>query len=224
MSFSLLVELSPIVTLFGFMIRDQLYLRLFIMIEPLLMILFFAFVDQNSPGQAAASLSIFVVNMVMVFLIWHERTHYTLTGDQRALLDYLRDLTPGEFRRLMKITDWLDIEYETELTTLGTPNRALFFVLEGHVRVERDDKTFIVGNNRFIGELGLVLDQPASATTKATKGSKVVRWKVDEYVQFMERHPNIKIIFDRFINQDLASKLAHDKALLPKQSSNSNTE
>ena len=51
-------------------------------------------------------MALLLVNSVMVGVIWYERTHFRLTKDQKTLMAYLRDLNPGEFWRLLKITHY----------------------------------------------------------------------------------------------------------------------
>jgi len=127
---------------------------------------------------------------------------------EKKLHQVFNTLSPGEFKKLLKIADWFDGSSEEQITTEGEVPARLYFIIDGEALIARDDKKFFVGPSVFIGELAYLIKKPATATVKLTDKVVGISWKTSSLIKLLASNPQMKIAFDGLLNQDLAAKLA----------------
>ena len=100
----------------------------------------------------------------------------------------------------------------------GDTSMALYVVLSGAVRIEREDETGRtpiaprVGVNGFFGEMGLIDDEPRSATVTAVEDTEcalLAKWDFQSNVRL---DPDIAIALMPVLNariRDLTARLTH---------------
>ena len=133
---------------------------------------------------------------------------FVMSEQEEKLYQVFNTLSPGEFKKILKIAEWFDGPSAEQITTEGEIPERLHFLIDGEALVSRDNKEFFAGPNVFIGELAYLIKKPATATVKLTDKAVGVSWKTSSLTKLLAANPQMKIAFDGLLNQDLASKLA----------------
>jgi CRP-like cAMP-binding protein len=195
--------------LIGFTFRNPLKLRTFMIMGNLAFILYYFLISPIPLWTAIlSSIAIIAVNIYMMTKIMSDRRMFRLTADEMMLFARLPGLTPGEFKTLLAISEWHSPKVSMPLTKLGDMPKALYYMLEGQVEVNREGKRFFVGPHAFIGELAFLRQKPATATTFANTGALVVSWEQDVLRKLMQDNEGIRRAFDNMLSIDMAEKMA----------------
>jgi hypothetical protein len=204
-----LVHVAALFNVSGMFFRDQLLLRALILVSTLLYIVYYLIVPPTPLWDAIAWCVVLIgVNSVVMVLIALDRKAFRLTDPELRLFKSLLTFSPGEFRRLMKLARWQQAHEPQTLTVEGKPAEALFFVIDGTVDVYKQERSFSVPPGIFIGEIGFLLDRPASATVRLQAGARYVEWSREQLTLLLKKHPSLKTALEARLNIDLASKIA----------------
>ena len=91
----------------------------------------------------------------------------------------------------------------------GKTSDALYLVLEGEVAILKDAAEIArVGQHISFGEMGLLLDQPRSATARAIMDSRVLELSRSDVEQMLEDEPTWAARLYRVLAETLAEYLA----------------
>ena len=204
-----IVHLGAFLYLAGFLCRDQLLLRGFIVAGDILYILYFYFAPASPLwGGIFWSVVFTLANLAMIGRILSDRSAYGMTEDDRRLHGLLDTLTPGEFRRLMRAGHWNKAEADVAITLEGQPLHRLAYVIDGTVTVEKAGHAFTITSPTFIGEVAFLIDRPASATVTLSAGARYVTWDMKRLRQVLLRSPALRIGLGAAFNRDMAAKVA----------------
>ena len=207
-SLDILVHVGAFLFLLAYLVRDQILLRGLIILGTIFYIIYYFFMETPLWSALLWNSSFVVINLIMIVVIYSDRASFVMTEREKKLYQVFTTLSPGEFKKLLKIADWFDGSSEEQITTEGEIPERLYFIIDGEALITRDDKKFLVGPNVFIGELAYLIKKPATATVKLTDKAMGISWKTSSITKLLAANPQMKIAFDGLLNQDLASKLA----------------
>ncbi|WP_298469989.1 cyclic nucleotide-binding domain-containing protein [uncultured Erythrobacter sp.] len=196
--------------LLAYAIRDELKLRLLIVISTFVYIAYYYIVPSPPLWDAiVTSLLMVAINLWVLGQIMLERTTFTLSPDEKQLFDAFDTLTPGQFRRLARIAQWhrADDPEGTLLTREDEPSGALFYIFEGIISVEKYGRQFRLPEGNFVGEVAYVLNRKTTTTSVAPQGVRYVEWDSDALRQLSDRYPNLGNALGALLTRDLAQKL-----------------
>ena len=208
LSGDILVHIGAFLMLLAYLVRDQILLRGLIILGTIFYIVSYFFMEPPLWSALLWSLSFVVINAIMIVVIYSDRASFIMSEREEKLYQVFNSLSPGEFKKLLKIADWFDGSSEEQITTEGEIPACLYFILDGEALIARDNKKFLVGPKVFIGELAYLIRKPATATVKLTDKVIGISWKTSSLTKLLASNPQMKIAFDGLLNQDLASKLA----------------
>ena len=118
-----IVHVGATLYLVGFLFRDQIMLRAFVIAGDLVYISYFYFApDMPLWGGVFWSAVFTLVNVVMIARIVADRTQFRMSAEERQLFSLLGTLSPGEFRRLIRLGRW---RTAIEATVLAVEDRPL---------------------------------------------------------------------------------------------------
>lgn len=203
-----LVDAAALLQVAGFLIRDQLILRLFVFSGTVLYALYYYFAPDVPLWQALGwSVVLGSANLSMILRIAIERTTFSMSAQDRHLYQTFRSLSPGEFRRLLRVCTWVRVSDPMVLTRIEQQNDRLFCLLEGEADVRKGTAHFTLGPGSFVGEVSFLLGTPATATVTARAGALIAIWRHDDLMRIERRHPAIRIGLREILNVDLAAKV-----------------
>ncbi len=208
LSSDILVHIGSFLLLLAYLVRDQILLRAVIILGTIFYIVYYIFMEAPLWSALLWNVSFVVINLIMIVVIYSDKTSFVMSEKEAKLYQVFYTLSPGEFKKLLKIADWFDGSSEERITTEGEIPSRLYFIINGEALIARDDKKFIVGPNVFIGELAYLTKKPATATVKLTDKVVGISWKTTSLTKLLASNPQMKIAFDGLLNQDLAAKLA----------------
>ena len=208
LSLDILVHIGAFLFLLAYLVRDQILLRGLIILGTVFYIVYYFFMETPLWSALLWNSSFVVINLIMIGVIYSDRASFVMSEREKKLYQVFNTLSPGEFKKLLKIADWFDGSSEEQITTVGEVPARLYFIIDGEALIARDDKKFIVGPNVFIGELAYLVRKPATATVKLTDKVVGISWKTSSLIKLLASNPQMKIAFDGLLNQDLAAKLA----------------
>ena len=208
LSLDILVHIGAFLFLVAYLVRDQILLRGLIILGTVFYIVYYFLMETPLWSALLWNSSFVVINLIMIYIIYSDRASFVMSEREKKLYQVFNTLSPGEFKKLLKIADWFDGSSEEQITTEGEVPACLYFIIDGEALIVRDDKKFTVGPNVFIGELAYLIRKPATATVKLTDKVVGISWKTSSLIKLLASNPQMKIAFDGLLNQDLAAKLA----------------
>ena len=95
------------------------------------------------------------VNLIQLLLLEFENRRARFSEDEkRFIATAIPSVERAHARRLLRLADHLDLEAGTELTQEGKPVNYLYFIIEGTVRIDKQDKIVgVCGHDDFVGEV-----------------------------------------------------------------------
>jgi len=208
-SISMLINLAALLYFIGFLVRDELLLRLLILGGTILYLVYY-FLFPGGPlwNALITSAVLGLANVWVLGKIVFERTTLALTEDEKALFECLGRLTPGQFRKIMKYGNWVHVENPLELCKQGNKAHHLFYLLRGTANVEKSGKQFNVKARNFVGEVAFILDGSYSATARVEKGACYVEWDSMKLKALMKDNNSLANAVNAMFNKDIATKLS----------------
>jgi len=189
-----LVHIAALFTFAGFLVRDQVLLRVLLFIGTCCYIGYYYFANDPPLWEAIfwSALTGGANLLVLVQLIL-QRTTLALSDEEKDLYAAFAALSPGEFRRILKVATWEDAQTDAVLTVENEVCDRLYFVTNGRIRIEKGERVFHIPPGSFIGEVAYFLKKEASATAVVETGGRYVSVKRGDLEAIEKRHPAIRI-------------------------------
>lgn len=204
----ILVHLAGLSQVCGFLIRDQLVMRLFLFVGSTLYVCYFFFPQQDPLWtQIVWTTILAVANLSVILRLLIERTTFRMRPEEIALYGAFRTMSPGEFRRLLRKCRWEVTEGETTLIEAGKPNSHLFYITSADARVHRPEGDLTLRAGSFAGEISFLLGTPATATVSVPANTRYVYWKHEDLTTIERSNPSMRIALRELLNVDLAQKV-----------------
>ncbi|MEM7211229.1 MAG: cyclic nucleotide-binding domain-containing protein [Pseudomonadota bacterium] len=203
-----LVHIAAMTQVIGYLIRDQLWLRLMLFVGTLFYVAYY-YMHPATPLWDAIYWggALGLANAISIVLILRDRTRFRMSVEEERLYRAFHRIGPGEFRRLMKIAQFHEAGPNDVLTHEGVVPEKLFYVMHGTVHIEKNGKHFTYMAGAFVGELSMVTDEPAIATVWLEPSSAYVSWDRSRITALTHRRPSMKLALDQLISRDMAIKV-----------------
>lgn len=209
LSVGTLVYIALALQLIGFLARDELRLRLFMLGASGFYLLYYLRIAAEPLWDAlAVNLSLALVNAAMIGIVVAERTTLGMSRATLTLYAQFDGLLPGHFRRLLRAASDLRVTEETRIVERGAQLDRLYYVVEGPLFVDRDGSAVQIAGGTFIGEVAYLTGRPASATVRLGPGARYLVWRRADLDRLTRRSPNFRNALLARINADLAGKVA----------------
>lgn len=203
-----LVHLAALTQVIGYLIRDQLVLRIMLFIGTLLYIAYYRLFPEVPLWDAIIwGVLLGAANFAMIVVIIRDRTNFRMSLDEERLYLAFRHVSPGDFRRLMKIATFHRAAEATVLTHEGVSPNELYYVIDGEINLCKGGKRFTYSAGTFIGELSMITGGCAVATVTLEPGTTYVVWDREKLERVTRRHPTMKLSLDMLVTRDVAAKV-----------------
>ncbi len=193
----------------GYATINQWALRSLVMIGTGLYVWYYA-ISGDTPQWAAiwTSVAMACANIVGLIGLWLRASPLSIPSRHRDIYTHFSMLPPGDFRKVMRGAKRVILPAGTRLTTDNARAKSVFFVINGSVVVEKFGETFHLPDGIFVGEVGYLTGNRASATTLLNEESEVLEWDVTDLKHQSARDVRFKLAMDAIISIDLAEKVA----------------
>ncbi len=193
----------------GFLFRNQVVLRLLVLAGSLLYCIYYVYAVAEPLWDAFFGTALIAsANLIGLVGLLLSRARIIVPAGERDLLEALRPLEPGLFRRLMRAGEVIHAEAPIEMTQEGEAPDALWFVASGGVRIDKFGSAVNVSGPCFIGEIAWLQGVPATAGTALDPGAVAVRWPRPALARALRRSPRLATALEALIAQDMARKVA----------------
>jgi hypothetical protein len=213
--FTALFHISNLMAFLAFLLRDQLQLRLMMAVSLFLQGLYY-YAIPGGPFFDPLFWKVvsFIANMAMIVLVFGGKLDFGIPADLRSLYEKIRVLTPGQFRKLAKITSRTSVHDKPLLTENERPAQ-IFYLLKGGARITKAHQSQTIAPGVFLGEIAFLNGSKASATVQLLPDSLCACWDTATLHKLMKSDKSIDIAMRGTFNHDLAAKVAASMPLTP---------
>jgi CRP-like cAMP-binding protein len=125
-------------------------------------------------------------------------------------------LQPPEFLRLWRMAERRPLPAGTVLTRQGQQAPALYFLLQGAVRVRQGGREVAhLGPGEFVAEMSLLTGALASADAESVGEAEAMCWPVDRLRQLRQRNAGLWTKIQSVLGHDLVAKIQRAAAAGP---------
>lgn len=173
-------------------------------------------INNWNPWSALVSLAFTVFSLIGIARKYLNSRALRFNADERALMrDRFATMMPGQMRRVLDQGTWRAVGAGTELTQEGAPVTRLVYLVEGEVDVfVGGQKIAQVGAGEFIGEMGSLSREPASATVVTNQKTRFFELSSDKLARLTRTSPEMLAQFEFAFAWNIRSKLKTTNALL----------
>jgi hypothetical protein len=203
------VYFAFLLALGGYLARDELWLRLFLLAASANYLVYYYNVADTPLWEAILTSGVLaLVNLVVIVIVVLERTTFTMSRQVAQIYRAFDMLTPGQFRRIMRHGAIRTADDTVRLTTEGMRVEKLHFVNDGSVVVTKRGQRTEIPARIFVGEIAYATGNLASATVEVTPGSVWVEWDQEALRRLTRRFPALGVALMAQFNVDLLGKVA----------------
>ena len=194
----------------GFLLINQVYLRLAMLFGSLAYIAYY-WTATELPlwGAIITSALMILANLIGLTSLFARNAAWAVPKDHADIYPHFAPLLPGDFRALVKRSKRFTLTQDITGTVQDTQPAKVYFVIKGSLTVIKSDAEFIVNGPAFVGEVAYLLGTPSSATTILHTGTEILEWSLPDLIRRGARFPRFKLALDSVISRDLAQKVSH---------------
>lgn len=210
--FDLLAFVTFSINAFSYVMRDIKWLRIITIVAMVGDLFVYYNIRAGSPlwVQFGMSALIIVINAVMLFFLWKEKQAQHFAGDAGWLYEHVfGPLTPGEFRRVLKLGRWSHLQEGEYVLHKGTVVGEVGFVVHGRLDATWGDTLLnSVAPGGLVGEISYLTGKHASADVNA--GTDTVLFVLPHGVldQIKLERPDLHTKLMYVLGREVAQKLA----------------
>ncbi len=202
-----LITLANLFFLTAYLVRDILWLRVFVVLGGFTMLPYLLFLDE--PVAIFWRVVFILLNLTWITLLLRERRPAHLTAEERKLHGLaLRTLKPREVRRLFDAGEWCTFDESDLIQRQGESYGPLQLIASGRARIVKDGRRIAeIGVGNFVGAIPFFTHETALVDVIATEGTRLVSWKGAVLQPMIDRNPDLKVALQAVVVGELARYL-----------------
>jgi hypothetical protein len=209
MYLNVLDHLANLIFLGAYWVKDILWLRLLCIVGSLVVIPFYLLRPEPLWPPVVWSCVFISIHAMRAWAIVKERRPVAFTGDEQFLYDKtFGTLSPQQFKRLLAIGEWQDLERGHVLHSTGDPPDSLEAVVRGELEARRHGR--VLGHARpgdLAGLASLLSGSPELYDATVTQPARVVRWRRADLQKFVGADESLTSALRKIAGAALAEKL-----------------
>ncbi len=202
-------NLSNLLFLGAYWVKDILWLRLLAMTGSLVLIPYYLLQPKPLWNPVIWSCVFISIHGMRAYGIIKERRPIAFTGDEQLLYDKtFSALSPQQFKRLLAMGEWQDLDRGHVLHSTGQPADSLEAVVRGELEARRNGR--VLGHARLgdLAGLASVLGgSPELFDSTVTQPARVVRWRVADLQKLAGADENLISALRKIAAAAIAEKL-----------------
>ena len=196
----------------GYLVRDELWLRALILTGTgIYLVDYFLVPNGRLWDVIAAACLISTINIGMIVVLILERTTFAMSAEQQTAFRSFDTLTPGQFRKLYRRAVKNTADGPRQIVKGGEVQNRLFLVETGQVEIGHGANRTALSAPFFAGEVGFILDGPATADVYIKDGSEYLSWDYTDVRRLMDRSQSFEHALIALFSKDLARKLGRSE-------------
>ncbi len=204
-----LIVIGLVFKAMGFLIRDELRLRLFVVSGMSCDMIYYGFKADPVWNSVMTSGFLTVINLGLIAMIVFERTTFQMSPEKKELFAFFPTLRVGQFRRILRYSTWHYTEEPVQIITEGKSLDALYFIDGPRFDVIKQGKTYPALGPAFSGELVFLNSGLSSATVVIPAQTRYIEIDAKRLHRAMKRSPALNNGMIALFGRDLARKVAN---------------
>ncbi|MEL6677235.1 MAG: cyclic nucleotide-binding domain-containing protein [Pseudomonadota bacterium] len=192
----------------GFIVRDELLLRVLVSLGMICDIVFYALQPVPILQSVGANGILAAINLALVVLIVFERTKIRMSARQLRLYEHFSTLTPGQFRKIYRLADWHRSSAQSKIIDEGEQIGRLYVILGDRFEIIKRGEVYDGRGPAFAGEVAFLTDRASSAAVFVPEGTEYVSFDTAKLRKLMKRSPALNNSMIALFSRDLATKVA----------------
>jgi hypothetical protein len=207
------LHVANVIYLASYSVRNVLWLRALTVAAICCMMPYYFFYHVTPQYYAIGWNTLFlVINLFQIALLILERRPVFLGEEEMHLYRTLfRSLKPREFTALLAIAEWRKAKPGDILLEQNRPVDELMLISNGRGTVELDKRYVAdVTACQFVGEMGFLTEQCASARVIAAAPTDYLAWPAAKLRAFLHATPMLHVKLQGILGADLVAKLRRE--------------
>ena len=193
----------------GFLVRDELMLRVLVFSSTFFDIAFYMLQAPQIWGAVVTNSVMVGVNLMMILIIITERSSMFMSAKDRLVFAHFKTLSPGQFRRVNRMARWHVATKDTLLLREGTRDERLFFINAEAFSIAKQGAEYGARGPAFAGEIMLLQGGAASASVWVPEGAVYAEWDAGVLRRAMQKNRALENALIARFGHDLADKVRH---------------
>ena len=149
-----------------------------------------------------------IVNIYHIIRIINERKIVFIPDEIKDIYNNIfDDFTTREFMNFWSLGEYKKSS-DALLIKEGDKQKNLYLILKGDVTVKRNENILnTLGRGKFIAEMSLITDEPASANIYSNNNVEYIAWNQNELNHFQVSNKNLWIKLHNILSKDLIGKI-----------------
>lgn len=205
-----MIHVANVLFLLAYLVRDILWLRIITVIATAALIPYYFCCAASPLYEPILWNSLFItVNLVqIVLLILEKRPVFLGEKELQLYRSIFSTLKPREFTKLLALAEWRKAKPGDVLLEQDRPVDALMLISAGSGTVEVDGRRVAaVTSGQFVGEMGFLSEQPASAKVVASAPTEYLAWPAAKLRSLLLTTPMLHVKVQGVLGCDLVGKL-----------------
>lgn len=211
--FVVFILLGLVLKVSGFLVRDELLLRVLVALGTLFDILFYYVQSPTIWGSVLTNTIMVSVNLSLITIIFLERSTWFMSAKEKRAFENFKTLSPGQFRRVIRKARWRVAPHETVLLHEGVRSERLYFLESETFRVHKQGTEYEARGPAFAGEIMLLQGGVASASVSVPAGTVYAEWHKADLERLMKKSRNLENAMIARFGHDLADKVRNSVPL-----------
>lgn len=204
-----LVVISLLFKALGYLVRDELKLRLLVTAGIICDVFFYALQPIPILPPVISSLILIAINLAILVIVILERTTLAMSDREKRLFSAFDTLSPGQFRKLRRLGQFRTTTERTEILKEGEVPSRLFYVEGPAFELKKGEFLAQVDRPAFAGEIAYLIGGGASATVTLPPGTDYIVWSVADLRKLSRRNRALGNALIARFSQDLAQKVTN---------------
>lgn len=208
--YDIVINISYLLFLVGFALKDILWLRIVIIIAASVDIIGRAWLAPEPLYSDIIWCSFdVIVNGYQLIMIARERSLLRFTDEEKHLHKMVfRNVPELQYKRLLNIGAWETLPDASVIVKQNAEMESLIVIYEGLAKVEVDGKIVTyLRNGNFVGEMSFLSGNLTTAKVTTLMPTRVLTWKKSVLQELMNKDEDLLMAMHSVFSGDLLAKL-----------------
>jgi hypothetical protein len=209
MHLAILDDLANLILVGAYWVKDILWLRLLSIVSSLVVIPYFLLQEHPLWTPTIWTVVFIAIHGVRCWQLVKERRPVVFTEDEQLLYDKtFSTLSPQQFKRVLAIGEWQDLQVAHMLHSTGDPPGSLEALVRGEVEVRRGGRMLArLGPGDLSGLASMLSGTAELFDQKVTKPALVMRWTSTDLRTFAATDEHVAASLDKIARAAMTEKL-----------------
>ena len=209
MNLNVIDDLANLIFISAYWVKDILLLRLLSIAGSLVVIPYYLLQTEPLWTPMIWSCVFISIHATRAWGIVSERRPVAFTDDEQLLYDKtFSELSPQQFKRLLAIGEWQDLDRGRVLHSTGDPPESLVAVVRGELEARREGRLLgRAGPGDLAGLASVLGGSPEIYDARVTQPARVMRWRVADLRELAVADERLTSALRKIAGAALAEKL-----------------